>query len=328
MRKIICGLMAFVLCVANTCSISVSAESIQYITDEGVTQTADVDLDVMLESYLTYQTESYGTNHNTLCTIKNGVKYALDVDKNCYYVAGFDDTTKDKSKLEAEAFISNKPVVAIKFDAFKDCAELKEVVLPDTVVALGTDCFSGCRALTSIKLSSNLRSISSGALSGCCITNIELPDSITTLDASIFTGSFYLRTVKIPNTIKKIDETSFIFTSCSIKYDGTINDWKNIEVVDWEEVTCGKPTIICKDGIIPGYSFGKCDDDSEVTSNDALYLLERVTGLAETDFADTYTCDIDRDDAVTSTDALYILQYIVGLIKDPETDDAYFELQT
>lgn len=54
------------------------------------------------------------------------------------------------------------------------------------------------------------------------------------------------------------------------------------------------------------------DQDGEVTSSDALKILQMVVGQVEMDM----NADIDQDGEVTSADALKLLQYVVGSVSE------------
>ena len=63
---------------------------------------------------------------------------------------------------------------------------------------------------------------------------------------------------------------------------------------------------------------GDIDGDGEITSNDALYILQSVTGISDLNDEQKKIADIDSDGAITSADALYILQAVVGLREMPD----------
>ena len=64
---------------------------------------------------------------------------------------------------------------------------------------------------------------------------------------------------------------------------------------------------------------GDIDGDGEITSNDALNILQSVTGISDLNDEQKKIADIDSDGEITSADALYILQAVVGLREMPDT---------
>ena len=63
-------------------------------------------------------------------------------------------------------------------------------------------------------------------------------------------------------------------------------------------------------------TLGDADGSSDITSLDALVVLQSVTGLTELSPEQLKAADVDGDNQVTSNDALKILQYVTGLIDD------------
>lgn len=63
-------------------------------------------------------------------------------------------------------------------------------------------------------------------------------------------------------------------------------------------------------------NIGDVDLDGEITSNDALSVLQMVTGLSEITDEKKAIADVDDDGEITSADALLLLQYIVGNIEE------------
>ncbi|HAS78769.1 MAG TPA: hypothetical protein DCS38_03500, partial [Ruminococcus sp.] len=57
-------------------------------------------------------------------------------------------------------------------------------------------------------------------------------------------------------------------------------------------------------------TLGDADGSSDITSLDALVVLQSVTGLTELSPEQLKAADVDGDNQVTSNDALKILQYV------------------
>ena len=101
------------------------------------------------------------------------------------------------------------PVTAIGVDAFRDCVNLTEIIVPDTIKTIGGSAFRNCKN----------------------ITNVILPDGLTTISGAMFTGCTSLQSITIPSTIVSVG--GYAFSGCTaLKYvyyhSGTEEDWNKI----------------------------------------------------------------------------------------------------
>lgn len=104
------------------------------------------------------------------------------------------DTIENKPVIEIgkEAFISNYELKKIAFPsstkkigngAFKHCANLKEVIIPDSVEEIGEEAFYGQNKISKIVLPKNLKKISRSMLDYCnVLTEIKIPESVTEIE--------------------------------------------------------------------------------------------------------------------------------------------------
>ena len=94
--------------------------------------------------------------------------------------------------------------------AFKDCTELKYVVVPSSVTSIGTSAFSGCTGLTSVTIGNSVTSIGTSAFSGCTgLTSITIPNSVTSIGTSAFYGCTGLTSITIGNSVTSIGTYAF-----------------------------------------------------------------------------------------------------------------------
>lgn len=101
--------------------------------------------------------------------------------------------------------------------AFKNCASLETVVLPETVEKIGASAFEGCSALKTINLTSNLKSVGSRAFKGAGIETIELT-GVTSIGNGAFASCDSLKEITVPFIGGSLDDTttqyfSYIFGS-------------------------------------------------------------------------------------------------------------------
>ena len=93
-------------------------------------------------------------------------------------------------------------VTSIKDEGFRNCVNIKTVVIPETVTEIGNHAFEGCTNLVNIKIPSSVTELGSFAFRNCdSLEEIEIPDSVTTISLS----SDYPRSiVQACNNLKKI----------------------------------------------------------------------------------------------------------------------------
>lgn len=78
--------------------------------------------------------------------------------------------------------INGKPVVAIGDSAFRNCAGIKNVSIPEGVVSIENNAFSNCVNLEKISLAESVATIGEKAFFGCNILNrVELTRSVTSI---------------------------------------------------------------------------------------------------------------------------------------------------
>ncbi len=104
--------------------------------------------------------------------------------------------------------------VAIAGGAFKDCAKLESLVIPDSVISIGESAFENCAALKRITLPKSIAKLEALTFSGCAaLAEIALPDNVKTLGEKVFSGCAALKSVKIPAEVTVIPTEAF--SGCS-----------------------------------------------------------------------------------------------------------------
>ena len=93
---------------------------------------------------------------------------------------------------------------------FYQCANLKEITLPDGVTSIGNDVFRYCSSLISVNISKNVTSIGDCAFFCCSsLTSIDIPDAVTSIGSYVFTGCSSLISIDIPDGVTSISDRAF-----------------------------------------------------------------------------------------------------------------------
>lgn len=81
------------------------------------------------------------------------------------------------------------PVTTIGAAAFKDCANLTSVEIPDSVTTINKNAFYGCSGLTSIEIPDSVTTINERAFAYCTgLTRVDIPSSVTYVGSYAFDG--------------------------------------------------------------------------------------------------------------------------------------------
>jgi len=97
---------------------------------------------------------------------------------------------------------------------FKECSQLKEVVLNEGLQKIGKQAFYHCKSLESIKLPSTVTEIGNAAFAGCSnLEEVVLNETLRTIGLAAFSTCTSLEYIKIPSTVTAIGDAAFC--SCS-----------------------------------------------------------------------------------------------------------------
>lgn len=186
--------------------------------------------------------------------------------------------------------------------AFYHCANLTNIVIPDSVSSIGVSTFSGCSNLTSIRLSENVTSIESWLFYGCskptditipygvisvgncafqnCVglTSVTLPDTVTSIGYSAFDGCNNLTSISLPDDLKSIGE----FKDCTSLLSITIGD----SVTSIDNQTFYNCTALRSVTIGNGVTSIGSDAFYNCTSLTEVIIPDSVTSLALSVFED------------------------------------------
>lgn len=187
------------------------------------------------------------------------------------------DGCRDTEVIIPEEVWFKGKVVEIDSYAFRDCSQIKRIVIPEGVTEIGDYAFENCQNLESVILPRGLKTIGRGAFSHCGkLKNIELPLTVTVIADGTFAHCYSLTDIDLPhvraigehafaacdslsnivigNGVEEIDATSFL-DSGLYKHRG---NWKG------GLLYVGKWVVGCN-GIGAGYTIEK--DTAGIASN-------------------------------------------------------------
>lgn len=175
-------------------------------------------------------------------TIDNNI---IDVDTRYINNELLSNTYEDKGELVFKNAIDNITYL------FNDKTQLTEVWLPNYKINSTIRAFCNCTNLTQVNNSVQLKYIEEHTFTGCeSLQQIEIDSDW--IGDNAFANCTSLNYVKISKRIEEI--SSYAFRNCtsleSIDYEGTIEEWNNIDIYsDWCDGSAIK-TIHCVDGDI------------------------------------------------------------------------------
>ena len=82
-----------------------------------------------------------------------------------YGVSAF--ASENATEVVIPSEYNGKSITSIESSAFKDCAELASITIPNTVTSIGYYAFYGCEALKSITIPVSVTSVGASVFSGC-----------------------------------------------------------------------------------------------------------------------------------------------------------------
>lgn len=228
-----------------------------------------------------------------VCTLVFSASAALIGGDGGFYYSLKSDNTATLEEYHGSAVdivipseVYSYTVKEIADDTFSNNTSIKSVAIPNSVKKIGAYAFYGCSALESAVISSSVTELQAATFYNCTsLKEVTIPVSVTSIAANAFTGCNDL-------TIKG-ERGSYAETYAAEHGIG------------FESTTPPKSNI-----------FGDIDNDSSVTSSDALAVLRMSVGMDEYGDDVLALADIDGDSQLTSSDALELLRYSVGMSDD------------
>ena len=140
--------------------------------------------------------------------------------------------------------IISESVNEIGYRAFKDCNELKCVVIPNSVAKIGDSAFEGCTALTNITIPDSVTEIGRYAFQGCTgLTCVTIPDSVIEIGRCAFCGCTGLTSITIGSAVRSIGNEALIGCEQLNKIFSRVADPTQIEFERGTDLGASQATI-------------------------------------------------------------------------------------
>ena len=112
--------------------------------------------------------------------------------------------------IEIPKTIGGLDVRVIKEEAFKNCRNIKNIILPDSITEIQNSAFSYCTSLESINIPAGVTSIGNYAFDSCTsLESINIPMGITSIGDYAFEDCTALKSVVIPQSVTNIGYAAF-----------------------------------------------------------------------------------------------------------------------
>lgn len=200
------------------------------------------------------------------------------------------------SEAKGEVVIPDKiegyPVTTIASYAFKNLAEVTNIVIPETVISIGDSAFINS-AITDIVIPSEVTVISGYTFKNCVsLKNIILPEGLQEIRSSAFDGCISLTEIDIPDTVTSMGQSVF----CKSGIESVTIPPKMTAVPNYCFRYCESlKTVILPEGLtkIGDYAFEGCVSLSDVN------IPDNVSQIGKYAFSDTAITSIAIPDGIT-----------------------------
>jgi prepilin-type N-terminal cleavage/methylation domain-containing protein len=109
-----------------------------------------------------------------------------------------------------ESYSIEEGVISIYDWAFRDCTNLKEIVIPNGCERINSTAFSGCKNAVSISVPNTVQYFGSYAFSNCeSLEAINIPNGVTKIEVQLFYCCYKLANIVIPDSVTSIDGYAF-----------------------------------------------------------------------------------------------------------------------
>jgi len=228
-------------------------------------------------------------------------------------------------------------VKAIGGNAFANCQQLTEVILPEGLVSIGSQAFSWS-AVSSIHFPSTLKTIYNNAFWDCDgLETVKLPEGLETIDGFAFAECSNLKSLEIPSTVTSIGSGVIMYDNSLTSVKSDIRNPYAVEYNtfvlrdEWDEVshesvlTPSPATLYVPSGKKAAYQntqgwnafqtievTGDADGSGVVDAADVKAVEDYIMGNPPSDFV-FGNADVVKDDKINAADLVMIIDIIKNL---------------
>lgn len=148
------------------------------------------------------------TRLNVYNPILDYITYTISNDS--VIITGCD--TSISGDYELPKFIDDYPVTLIGENAFKDCQNLNNLIIPDTVTSIGKSAFQNTYKLESFYMPDSVTSIGTHVFLDSGLKKLHLSDSLTSVPVSTCNYCRSLESFNIPKNATSISSNTFVYT--------------------------------------------------------------------------------------------------------------------
>lgn len=161
----------------------------------------------------------YSGNSAQSAALTNGeFEYSLNADGT----AALTRYLGTAAEPEIPGVLDGHPVTRIGDNAFRDCAFLEKVWIPDSVETIGAQAFYNCTALTGLFMPKSLKEIGDLAFAYCTgLTAIHLPEGTQSIGEYAFGDCSNLYTATVPASVSAIGPDAFLGVPLNFRLFGS-----------------------------------------------------------------------------------------------------------
>ena len=113
-------------------------------------------------------------------------------------------------ELVIPSSLEGLPVTTIGLSAFRACAGLTAVTLPDSLTTIGENAFRECSGLTAIDIPDSVTSMGKWAFKDCIgLQDVRLSQSLTSINRAAFGGCTSLQLIVVPASVNSFSANAF-----------------------------------------------------------------------------------------------------------------------
>lgn len=124
--------------------------------------------------------------------------------EGCIYITGLTDKGRSDSMIKIPAELDGKTVVGIAREAFRDCGNLKEVIIEEGITEIAENAFFNCVNLENIEIPSTVKKIGTNAVKNTAWQKNKASSEYIIVNDILIEANTVKETYIIPDGVKRI----------------------------------------------------------------------------------------------------------------------------